>query len=272
MLMSNKISIMVKRLDLATRAFGAEPGVPGVAELTDWIAEHRGRLADITTYRLDRSLAPQIPAGIGTPCAGGRFYADRIRESITGITDGRAHEELHADTPGVIEDAAAIVVQKKGSWCAMPAPHALGIEDAYYCDPDEWNDAICGACKTLMRAMRDTGVPGHVLISERAEEAELAALARQKVFFFAPGPDRETLAGILEHQQQVAISGDQLDTLFDLMNEHTVRRIFLLDPDDDAVELARNHFDPDQILGAGYCTEECDTYWKDLVTKSVYVR
>jgi len=270
--MSNKISIMVKRLDLATRAFGAEPGVPDVAKLAEWIAEHRGRLADITTYRLDRSLAPQVTAGIGTPCAGGKFYADRIRECITGITDSRATGELHADTAAVIEDAAAIVVQKKGAWCAMPAPHALMIEDAFYGDADEGTEAICGTYKVLMRAMRDTGVAGHVLVCERADTAELSALARQKVFFFSPDPDRETLAGILEYQQQVALRAGQLEMLFELMNEYTVRRIFLLDPDDNAVERARNHFDPDQIIGAGYCTEECDTYWKDVVAKSVYVK
>lgn len=263
---------MVKRLDLATRAFGAEPNIPDLAALTEWIAEHRGRLADISTFRLDQSLAPQIPAGIGTPCAGGKFYGNRIRETIAGITDCRATGELHADTPAVIEDAAAIVVQKKGAWCALPAPHALGINDAYYRDADEWNEAICGTYEILMRAMRDMGVPGHILISDRADDAELTALAWQKVFFFAPEPDRETLAGILEHQQQVAIRPSQLDTLFDLMNEHTVRRVFLLDPDDAAVEHARSHFDPDQIVGAGYCTEECDEYWKDVVTKSVYVK
>lgn len=263
---------MAKQLDLQTRAFGAEPTIPDRAVLADWIADHRGRLADIITYRLDQSLAPQIPAGIGTPCAGGRFYADRICGSVEGITENRATGELHADTPDIIEDAAAIVVQKKGAWCAMPAPHALSITDAYYGDADEWNDAICGIYRTLMRAMRDTGVSGHVLIGEQANDPELVALAGQMVFFFSPKPDREILAGILEHQQQVAITHDRLETLFDLMNEYTVRKIFLLDPDDNAVGLARTHFDPDQIVGAGYCKDECDAYWKGVVERSVYVR
>lgn len=263
---------MAKQLDLLTRAFGAEPPVPDCAVLADWIAEHRGRLADIITYRLDQSLGPQIPAGIGTPCAGGRFYADRICGCIEGITENRATGDLHADTPDIIEDAAAIVVQKKGAWCAMPAPHALGIKDTYYGDADEWNDAICGIYRTLMRAMRDTGVVGHVLIGEQAGNPELIALAGQKIFFFAPEPDREILAGILEHQQQVAITKGRLEMLFDLMNEYTVRKIFLLDPDDNAIRLARTHFDPDQIAGAGYCTDECDAYWKGVVERSVYVR
>ena len=54
---------MVKRHKLATRAFGAEPGLPDVAGLAEWIAEHRGREADIVTYRLDQSLAPQVDRG-----------------------------------------------------------------------------------------------------------------------------------------------------------------------------------------------------------------
>ncbi|MDD1693360.1 MAG: hypothetical protein LUQ71_01420, partial [Methanoregula sp.] len=76
--MSNKISTMAKRLKLATRAFGAEPGQPDVAALAEWITEHRGRMADIVTYKLDQSLAPQVSTGIVLPCAGGKFYADRI--------------------------------------------------------------------------------------------------------------------------------------------------------------------------------------------------
>jgi hypothetical protein len=263
---------MAKRLKLATRAFGAEPGVPDVAGLAEWIAEHKGRQADITTFQLDRSLAPQVPAGIETPCAGGRFYADRIRQSITGITDNRATGELHPDLPAVIEDAAAIVVQKKGAWCAMPAPHVLGIVDVFYDDADEWSDALCGIYQTLMRAMRDTGVAGHILICDTLQDAELAALARQKVFFFSPDPDREMLSGMLEYQSRVAVRADQLETLFDLMNEFTVKEVFLLDPDENTIERTRNHFDPDQVIGAGYCTEACDTYWNDVVAHSVYAR
>ena len=55
---------MVKRRNLSTRAFGAEPGIPDVAVLAAWIADHRGTPADIITYLLDQSLAPQLAAGI----------------------------------------------------------------------------------------------------------------------------------------------------------------------------------------------------------------
>jgi hypothetical protein len=263
---------MAKRLKLATRAFGAEPGLPDVAGLAEWIAEHRGRMADIVTYRLDRSLAPQLDAGIMIPCAGGKFYAARIRQCMSGINDNKAVGELYVDTPAIIEDAAGIVMQKKGAWCAIPAPHILGIRDTYYDDKNEWSDAICDAYRTIMREMRDTGITGHVLIADRMDHAELASLARQNVFFFAPAPDREELAALMEYQHQVAIGKDQLQMVFDLMNEYTLQKIFIISPDRESIRLALDYLDPDQIVTGGYCTEDCGKYWKTLVADAFYER
>jgi hypothetical protein len=261
---------MVKRHNLATRAFGAEPGRPDVAGLAEWIAEHRGREADIITYQLDQSLAPQVSAEIPSPCAGGKFYADRIRQCIAGIRDKRAVGELHVDTPAIIEDAAGIVVQKKGAWCAIPAPRMLGITDAYYHDDDEWRAAICEVYSAIMRTMRDTGVAGHVLIADTMDDDELASLAREKAFFFAPAPDRENLACLMEHQNQVAVGKDLLKTVFDLTNEYTLRKIFIIDPDPASIRLALSHIDPDQVVAGGYCTENAGEYWKDLVSRAIY--
>jgi hypothetical protein len=261
---------MVKRQKLATRAFGGEPEKPEVAALAEWIKEHRGRTADIVTFQLDRSLAPQLPAGIMSPCAGGKFYADRILSAIAGLEDRKAKGELHVDTPAIIEDAAGIVVQKKGAWCALPAPHVLGIRDAYYGDKAEWNDALCESYSTIMRAMRDTGVPGHVLICDTVNEPELHSLAQPLVFFFDPKPDRESLSLLLERQRLVAVRKEQLPVLFDLKNEYTVQKIFLMDPDPQAIARARTHFDPDQIVAGGYCTDGGESYWKDLVTSAEF--
>ncbi len=182
---------MAKRRNLVTRAFGAEPGLPDVAGLAAWIAEHRG--TDCRHYHVparSRRSAPQVVSEIGLPCAGGKFYADRIRQCIAGIEGSKAVGEIHADIPAIIEDAAGIVVQKKGSWCAVPAPHVLGIRDAYYGDREEWNEAISAVYRTILRAMRDTGVAGNVLIADRMDRAELESLAGPKVFFFAPAAGR----------------------------------------------------------------------------------
>ncbi len=259
---------MAKRHTLATRAFGAEPGIPDVTGLAAWITDHRGRQADIMTYRLDQSLAPQVSAEIGIPCAGGTFYGDRLRQCITGIDDKTAVGELHIDTSEIIEDAAGIVVQKKGAWCALPAPHALGIVDGYYHDKGEWNAAICEAYRIIMRDMRDTGVAGHVLIADQLDDAELLSLAGLKAFFFTPGC--KDLAALLEHQKQVTVGKDQLERVFELMNEYEVRKIYILDPDPFSIRLALSHLDPDQIAAGGYCTADSPEYWKNLVASAVY--
>ena len=130
---------MAKLHKLTTRAFGAEPGTPDVAQLSAWIAENRGTLADLTTFRLYQSLAPQLAAGIGHPCAGGKFCADHIRSSLLGVKEGRVTDEIAVHTEALVEDAAGIVVQKRNSWCALPAPHVLGLTDGYYCDDEEWS-------------------------------------------------------------------------------------------------------------------------------------
>ena len=228
--------------------------------------------ADLQTYRIDQSLAPQLPAGISLPCAGGIFYADRILSCLIGVAGRKAVDELGVETGPVIEDACTMVEQKKGVWCAIPAPHMLGIVDTYYHDKDEWNDAITGVYRTLMRAMRDAGVTGHVLISEGADEEEISRLARQNVFFFFPKQDRENLECVLEHQRQVAVSKDQLDTAFDLGNEYEFQRIIVMDPDEEAITLALSHVDPDQVIAGGYCTEKCNAYWKSVVDAAYYTK
>ncbi|HUT38608.1 MAG TPA: hypothetical protein VMW77_04810 [Methanoregula sp.] len=261
---------MAKRLQLTTRAFGAEPGVPDVAALATWIAEHRGMTADIVTYLLDQSLAPQLPAGIMSPCAGGRFYSTRIMECLVGIEGGKATGEIHLNPHAIIEDAAGIVVQKKGAWCALPAPHWLGIRDSYYHDEAEWNDAITGTYRELMRSMRDTGIRGHVLICDRLREPEIESLVRQNVFFFQPEPDREGLASLMEHQRQIAVGRDHIDTVLDLSSEYDLRKIIIIDPDQESIERALACLDPDQVSVGGYCTAACDDYWKNLVDAAVY--
>jgi hypothetical protein len=261
---------MIKRLKLATRAFGAEPGIPELTVLAAWIAGHRGSTADIITYLLDQSLEPQLSAGIIAPCAGGRFYKNRIMQSLLGVDGRKATGEIDLDSYAIIEDAAGIVVQKKGAWCALPAPHVLGITDTYYDDEYEWNDAITGTYRTLMRSMRDVGINGHVLICDSISEPEIVSLVRPDVFFFQPKPDRESLACLLEHQRQIAIGRDHLGTVLDLSSEYDLRRIIILDPDQASIARALSCLDPDQVSAGGYCTEMCEIYWKNLVDVAVY--
>ena len=261
---------MSKRLKLATRGLGAEPGIPDVAALAAWIAEHRGTTADLTTYRLFQSLAPQLAAGIGSPSAGGKFLQDRILESIIGVTDKKAIDELGINKESLTEDGYAIAAQKRNAWCALPAPHTLGIVDMYFNDEEEWTGAITGAYVTIMRTMRDAGVAGHVLICDKAADPETEALTRKEVFFFQPEPDREALEIIMEHQSTIAAGKDHLAMVFDLANEYDLRKILIVDADTDAIKLALSHVDPDQVIIAGYCTGDAETYWKTLVSAAEY--
>ncbi len=255
---------MSKRLKLATRGLGAEPGIPDVAELSAWIAEHRGTAADLTTYRLFQSLAPQLAAKTGLPCAGGKFLQDRIRESLTGISGKEAVDELGVRKEALAEDGYGIAAQKRNVWCAFPAPHVLGIADTYFNDDEEWTGAITGAYRTMMRTMRDAGVAGHVLLCDKADDPEIAALKRKEVFFFQPEPDRESLGTLMEHQSVIAVRKDHLGTVFDLANEYDLRKILIVDADTDAITMALTHVDPDQVIIAGYCTGGSDTYWEEL--------
>jgi hypothetical protein len=263
---------MAKLHKLTTRAFGAEPGIPDIVQLTEWIAEHRGTMADLTTYQLYQSLAPQLAAGIGHPCAGGKFCADRIRASLLGVVGMCATDEIALHTDALIEDAAGIVVQKRNSWCALPAPHVLGLIDDYYHDDEEWSDAITEAYGSLMRAMRDIGIAGHVLISDKADEMEIIALAALKVFFFQPDADKKSLECLMERQRQIAVRPKQLETVFGLTDEYDLRKIFIVDADVESITLALSHLDPDQVSAGGYCLDENEEYWKNLVDDAVYTR
>lgn len=263
---------MARLHKLSTRAFGAEPGTPDITRLTEWIAEHRGTLADITTYQLYQSLAPQLDAGIEHSCGGGKFCADRIRSSLQGLTESCVTDDIAVNAEALKEDAAGIVVQKRNSWCALPAPHVLGLIDRYYDDDEEWSDAKTEAYGTIMRAMRDIGIAGHVLIGDTTDEMEIVALADKKVFFFLPDADRKGLEILMEHQRQIAVRPKQLETIFDLTNEYDLRKIFIVDADAGAITLSLSHFDPDQVSIGGYCLENSAEYWKTLVDTAVYTR
>jgi hypothetical protein len=164
------------------------------------------------------------------------------------------------------------VVQKKGAWCALPAPHLLGITDTYYHDEEEWNDAISGVYRDVMRSMRDTGINGHVLICDTLHDPEVESLVRPNVFFFQPEPDRESLACLMEHQHQIAVRKEHIDTVLDLSGEYDLRKIIVIDPDHESIEHVLSCLDPDQVSAGGYCKNNSTDYWKNLVEAAVYLR
>lgn len=263
---------MAKIVPLPTRAFGAEPGVPDVAALAGWIADHRGTAADLHAYRLDQSLAPQLDAGITAPCAGGLFCRERVLGDLAGLNEKRdaVTGELAFEGTALAADAAMLSPRKKDLWFAIPAPHALGLADAYYGDEDEWDDALAAACRKMIRGMRDAGIGGNVLICNHLVESELAALAQKKVFFFLPEVSGKDLETLLEYQRGVAVRPSLLEEVSCLTDEYDISRLVIMDPDDEAIETALAFCDPDRISAGGYCTTSCDTYWQALAASAVY--
>jgi len=263
---------MPKIVPLPTRALGAEPGIPDRAALAGWIAERRGKAADLHTYRFDISLVPELAAGITYPCAGGLFLRERICGSLTGLNPARdtVTGDLHADTGFLTQDARLLVAERKEVWCALPAPLTLGVTDRYYGDNDEWCEAITSAYRTLMRAMRDEGIGGHVLICNRVDEQEISRLVGKKVFFFVPEPGQPDLALLMEYQRQAAIRPALLDTAMNLANQYEVHRWIVVDPDEEGIRRVLLQADPDQVMAGGYCTAGCETYWHDLVQGAVF--
>ncbi len=264
--------IQKKQRHLPTRAFGAEPGMPDVPALAEWVARRRecGEEGDLTTYLLERALAPQVDATIATPCSGGRFYGGRLLSSFTGIEDCVIRGETGISDSTIAADSTELALLKKGVWCALPAPHILNITDDYYGNEEEANGAVADLYSSAMRTMRDAGIAGHVLICDRTDDTELAALSRQKVFFFHPEPGRGDLEVLLEHQRRIAVDKAHLQAAFDLSGEFELRQIVIVDADSESIALALSHLDPDQVVIGGYCTTSCESYWKDLVKGAYY--
>jgi len=255
---------------LPTRAFGAEPPIPGIPALAEWVEKRRGTGGDLTSYLLSQSLDPQREAGITLPCAGGKFYKARVMECLVGLDQGAAVAEIGLSPDPVVADAFEIAGMVRQVSVSMPAPHLLGIDDRYYHDGEEWAGALHGAYRTLMRAMRDAGCGGHVLICDRIDEAETAALSRKKVYFFHPSPKKEDLRVLLEHQRQVAVRNQDIASTLSLMDEYDITGIIIMDPDGPAIRSALEGLDPEKVFAGGYCTGQCPAYWKALVESAGY--
>ena len=196
--------------------------------------------------------------------------ADRVLGCLIGITGTRATDELGVRANALVEDGYAIAAEKRGLWCALPAPHLLGIHDVYYHDEAEWSGAINKVYKTLLQEMRDAGVAGHILIAGSGREEEVAALARQNVIFFVPHPDRPGLETLLEHQHVIAVENDHLGPVFGLVEEYDIRKIIIIDADREGIATALSHLDPDQVVAGGYCTVNDNDYWKRVIESSEY--
>ena len=261
---------MAKIRRVPVRSFGSEAPEPTVPELAGWIRERKGTEGDLTSYLLEESLKPQ--EGVDLPCPGGRIYRARILETFCGLEEGTLTREPSVDTASVEEDARWGITRKNGLWFAIPAPHLLGIEDAFYHDREEFCEGICTCYKQIMRSMRDSGSGGHVLLGDGVYESELEHLGSSRTFFFYPEPAGEDLPALLEFQTAVAVPRTLLSTALDLLDEYDLRSLFIIDGKQEDVSAAGEHLDAEQISFGGYCRENCGEYWKGLMERAVIPR
>lgn len=256
---------MVKKLVFETISLGTEPEIPDAADLAGWVGMQRGKGGDLLSYLLEAGLTPQKDAGIIHPCTGGIFYGERWKESLLGISGDEITGELGINPVCVADDAARIRKISPGCRIALPAPHRIPLADRYYHDEDEVSHAILIQFRHLLRTMRDSGIPGHVLSCEKSIPEELEALAGKRVFFFLESPDAESMAMLLEYQRAIAVRSEDLSLLIGLGEEYEIDRIILLDPDIEDLKEVLRSYDPDCIQVGGYCSGGDEQYWENLV-------
>jgi hypothetical protein len=259
---------MGKRLSFPTRSFGSDGARPDRSSLAEWVSRHRGREGDLSSYLLERELSFQQAAGVNIPCAGGRFYFEKWRNFLTGVENGRISGELGYDGAGLLKDTEEVTSLVKGVWMTVPAPHLLGLKTGLSRDPDEATSALHDVYHDMMRSGRDAHLSGHVFFCDQAVGEELESFAGRKVFFFSPAMNRKSLGQFLEYQQSIALIPGMLPVLEELLADYEVSRIILLDPEEEDLRKALSIRDPDQIAVGGYCTGDCEGYWKKVVKRS----
>jgi hypothetical protein len=252
------------------RSYGSEVPKPEARDLAGWIEKRKGIGGDLTSYLLEESLAPQD--GVDFPCIGGRIYRARVMESIDGLEGGALVREPSAETALVEEDARWGASARKGLLFSLPAPHLLAVRDGYYLDREEFCEGLSATYRQILRAMRDAGAGGHVLLGDTVHEDEMEHLAGPRTSFFFPGLTGEDLPRFLEFQDAVAVPRDLLGDALGLLDEYELRHLTVLDGRGEDLTAALELLDPDQVSLGGYCPEDCMKYWKGLVERAVIPR
>ncbi|MDH7510969.1 MAG: hypothetical protein QHH04_08020 [Methanolinea sp.] len=253
---------------LKTCSLGAEPGMPPPQRLAEWAGDQKGRCADLTSFLVEESVLPQVDAGITIPCAGGKFYSARLRESIVGLEGDRIRGELAIFPDFLIDDAARAGILADPCWFAVPAPHIVVKGDEYYGDSDEACSSLYDQYRHIFRTMRDAGIFGHVCICEQAVPEEMESLAGRRVLFYIEKATTAMLEEVLEYQKTLIIEGSGIREIERLRDEFEISRVLVIDPEVDELRAAIGVFEPDRVQVAGYCTNGDPDYWKSIVSSA----
>jgi len=252
---------------LLVRSYGSEVPKPKVQDLVGWIGKRKGIGGDLNSYLLEESLNPQ--EGVDFPCAGGKIYRARVLECIGGLKGEILVREPSAETALAEEDARWGTSRRKGLLFSLPAPHLLMIRDGYYHDREEFCEGLSACYRQILRAMRDAGAGGHILIGGEVHEEELQYLASPRNHFFFPGFTGGDLRVLLEFQDSIAVPRDLLGDSLGILDDFDFRHLSILDGREEDLRVALEHLDPGQVSLGGYCTEDCRNYWSALVDRAV---
>ncbi|HNL85558.1 MAG TPA: hypothetical protein PKH71_00225 [Methanoregulaceae archaeon] len=263
---------MRKRVSFLTRSLGSDAPIPDREVLAEWVGARRGKQGDLTTFRLEAELVPQIDAGVGIPCAGGKFYQDRLIDSFIG-TEGRVITgEIGYDSFPLVKDAEYLSAIQKDLWFAFPSPGELRLNNRYYKDTDEVLPALVSVYHAMMRSMRDRGIFGHILHCDTPDKEELEALAGQKVFFFSHRETKKNLGLLLEYQDILAVRSSALGLVAEIMDDYDIQKIILVDAREEDLLRALEFRDAEHLICGGYCQDSCDQYWKTVVKNASVFR
>lgn len=233
---------------------------PDVKAVAAWIAARHGQTADLISYELDTLLAVQKPYA-AEPATGGEFYDERLRE-VFGISETKLVQEFELKKDTLADDAVLAARTAKGCRFSMPSPLSLGIEDGYFQDEDEFEEAAVEAFFRVCREQRDLGISGHVILSEKPTDIELEGLRGRKFLWTAPADQLERL---LEVSRDVVIDGSEAARLEELADSYALRNVYLRDADAASLKTALEAVDADHLFTAGYAPEaEQENYWKEL--------
>ncbi|MCX6693009.1 MAG: hypothetical protein NT074_00395 [Methanomicrobiales archaeon] len=263
---------MAKYFVFKTRSLGSNPDLPDRGTLASWIVRHPGMEADLTTVLTDISLEPQYGAGIDTPCAGGQYYRERVLASLTGVSGRDLVDEPSMTASLLVRDLESLEHSLTGTWFCLPAPHALGLVDAYYDDPDEFSASLTTEYRRVLRTMRDEGIAGHVMFCDRVLEEEASALKGKKVILYCPGATQDDLEVLLECQDSVVVDASMVPGVIDALDEYPGRKVVVTHPDEATCRLLYEHFEQGRFEVGGYCTGRCEPFWSDLMGAARVIR
>lgn len=253
---------MKKRRNLPVWSFGGEEPDPDLATLASWVGRQKEVACDLLSFKVETSLADQ--KGLDRLAYGGMFYADRLRDSLGGIRSGFLREEPWIRAETLRDDASRAVAFSRKVWAVLPSPMHLKIEDGVFDEREEYEGALCGMYRLLMREIRDAGVYGTIIIGEQFSAIERELLPGRRVFLHSLSGSSRAVSGILEVQSSLSLPAGRLSVLPDLLDEYEIRSLSVIDGSEKEFSGLLSYFDAENLIAGGYSPAGGKKYWEGV--------